>query len=69
MSTGIFGYPIEDATHIALDATRVFLDTPEGDKVADHHFPDGVEDVDRFFSLTVSFLSFGATETETFTGL
>jgi len=33
LSTGIFGYPIEDATHIALDATRVFLDTPEGDKL------------------------------------
>ncbi|KAF9777362.1 A1pp-domain-containing protein [Thelephora terrestris] len=26
-------YPIDDATHIALDATRVFLDTPDGEKV------------------------------------
>lgn len=33
LSTGIFGYPIEDATNIALDATRLFLDTPEGDQV------------------------------------
>jgi len=33
LSTGIFGYPIEDATHIALDATRLFLDTPDGDKL------------------------------------
>jgi len=33
LSTGIFGYPIEDATHIALDTTRLFLDTPDGDKV------------------------------------
>jgi len=32
LSTGIFGYPIEDATHIALDAARLFLDTPDGDK-------------------------------------
>jgi len=47
LSTGIFGYPIEDATHIALDATRLFLDTPEGDKVADAHSLDGAEDIDR----------------------
>ena len=33
LSTGIFGYPIRDATHIALDAARVFLDAPEGEKV------------------------------------
>ncbi|KAF9778969.1 A1pp-domain-containing protein, partial [Thelephora terrestris] len=33
LSTGIFGYPIDDATHIALDATRVFLDTPDGEKL------------------------------------
>ncbi|KAF9644900.1 A1pp-domain-containing protein [Thelephora ganbajun] len=33
LSTGIFGYPIEDATHIALDTTRLFLDTPDGDKL------------------------------------
>ena len=46
LSTGIFGYPIEDATHIALDATRLFLDTAEGDKVVDHSL-DGGEDTDR----------------------
>jgi len=33
LSTGIYGYPIEDATRIALDATRLFLDTPEGEKL------------------------------------
>jgi len=33
LSTGIFGYPIDDATNIALDATRRFLDTPDGDKL------------------------------------
>jgi len=33
LSTGIYGYPIKDATHIALDAIRLFLDTPEGDKL------------------------------------
>ena len=46
-STGIFGYPIEDATHIALDATRLFLDTAEGDKVGDHLSLDGGEGTDR----------------------
>jgi len=33
LSTGIFGYPVEDATHIALDETRLFLETPDGDKL------------------------------------
>jgi O-acetyl-ADP-ribose deacetylase (regulator of RNase III) len=33
LSTGVFGYPVEDATHIALDAARRFLDTPEGNKL------------------------------------
>lgn len=33
LSTGVFGYPIKDATHIALDAARRFLDTPDGDKL------------------------------------
>jgi len=33
LSTGIYGYPINDATHIALDETRAFLDTPDGDKL------------------------------------
>jgi len=49
LSTGIYGYPIEDATHIALDATRLFLDKPEGDKVIDLHFLDGAEGVDLLF--------------------
>ncbi|KAH9903082.1 A1pp-domain-containing protein [Cubamyces lactineus] len=33
ISTGIYGYPVEDATHIALDTVRRFLDTPGGDKL------------------------------------
>ncbi|KAH9944847.1 hypothetical protein B0H21DRAFT_440938 [Amylocystis lapponica] len=33
ISTGVYGYPIEDATHIALDTVRSFLDTPDGDKL------------------------------------
>ncbi|EJU05119.1 A1pp-domain-containing protein [Dacryopinax primogenitus] len=31
ISTGIYGYPIENATHIALDVTRKFLEHAEGD--------------------------------------
>ncbi|KAF7979134.1 hypothetical protein HWV62_43365 [Athelia sp. TMB] len=38
ISTGIYGYPIEDATHIALDEVRRFLDTEPGDQVR-AHFP------------------------------
>ena len=34
ISTGIYGYPIKDATHIALDVVRRFLDTADGDKVS-----------------------------------
>jgi len=30
ISTGIYGYPIRDATHIALTETRKFLDSAEG---------------------------------------
>jgi len=30
ISTGIYGYPIEEATKIALEQTRSFLETPEG---------------------------------------
>ncbi|KII90222.1 hypothetical protein PLICRDRAFT_40418 [Plicaturopsis crispa FD-325 SS-3] len=30
ISTGVYGYPIEDATHIALDTARQFLDTESG---------------------------------------
>ncbi|KAH9945006.1 A1pp-domain-containing protein [Epithele typhae] len=33
VSTGIYGYPIKDATHIALNVARGYLDTPEGDKL------------------------------------
>ncbi|EIW57258.1 A1pp-domain-containing protein [Trametes versicolor FP-101664 SS1] len=33
ISTGIYGYPIRDATHIALDVVRRFLESPEGDKL------------------------------------
>ncbi|KAI9061110.1 A1pp-domain-containing protein [Trametes sanguinea] len=33
ISTGIYGYPIQDATHIALDVVRTFLDSPDGDKL------------------------------------
>jgi O-acetyl-ADP-ribose deacetylase (regulator of RNase III) len=31
VSTGIYGYPIYDATHIALDETRVFLESEAGE--------------------------------------
>ncbi|PCH42242.1 A1pp-domain-containing protein [Wolfiporia cocos MD-104 SS10] len=33
ISTGIYGYPIEDATHIALDTVRQFLDSSHADKL------------------------------------
>ncbi|KAI0787428.1 A1pp-domain-containing protein [Fomes fomentarius] len=33
ISTGVYGYPIQDATHIALDTVRRFLDAPEGDSL------------------------------------
>ncbi|KIJ66725.1 hypothetical protein HYDPIDRAFT_108655 [Hydnomerulius pinastri MD-312] len=32
ISTGIYGYPIRDATHVALNAVRRTLDTEEGGK-------------------------------------
>ena len=51
MSTGIYGYPVKDATHIALDATRLFLDTPDGDKVVDRRFLDSAEGTDLLFEL------------------
>ncbi|KZT73067.1 A1pp-domain-containing protein [Daedalea quercina L-15889] len=31
ISTGIYGYPIEDATHVALDTARQFLDSDYGE--------------------------------------
>ncbi|TBU42770.1 A1pp-domain-containing protein [Dichomitus squalens] len=33
ISTGIYGYPIEAATHTALNVVREFLDTNDGDKL------------------------------------
>jgi len=33
VSTGIYGYPIEDATHIALDEVRIFCDSEVGSKL------------------------------------
>ncbi|KAM5537197.1 hypothetical protein V8D89_009130 [Ganoderma adspersum] len=33
ISTGVYGYPIQDATHIALNVVREFLDTAKGDKL------------------------------------
>ncbi|KAI0767995.1 A1pp-domain-containing protein [Trametes elegans] len=33
ISTGVYGYPIADATHIALDVVRQFLDAADGDKL------------------------------------
>lgn len=33
ISTGIYGYPIEDATHIALGVTRDFAESEEGSKL------------------------------------
>ncbi|ESK90842.1 macro domain-containing protein [Moniliophthora roreri MCA 2997] len=33
ISTGIYGYPITDATHIALRQVREFYETEEGDKL------------------------------------
>ncbi|EAU85473.2 Macrod2 protein [Coprinopsis cinerea okayama7 len=33
VSTGIYGYPIVDATHIAIRTTREFLEGPDGDKL------------------------------------
>ncbi|RDX57033.1 A1pp-domain-containing protein [Lentinus brumalis] len=33
ISTGIYGYPVKDATHIALDVVRKFLDSEGGGKL------------------------------------
>ncbi|KAF8589344.1 A1pp-domain-containing protein [Ramaria rubella] len=33
VSTGIYGYPVYDATHIALRQTREFLDSPQGNTI------------------------------------
>ncbi|OBZ72476.1 High-affinity glucose transporter [Grifola frondosa] len=33
ISTGIYGYPVQDATHIALNEVRQFLETADGDKL------------------------------------
>lgn len=33
ISTGIYSYPIEDATRIALDTTRTFLESDKGSKI------------------------------------
>jgi O-acetyl-ADP-ribose deacetylase (regulator of RNase III) len=33
ISTGIYGYPVEDATHIALDEVRRFMESEAGNKV------------------------------------
>ncbi|KIJ52352.1 hypothetical protein M422DRAFT_202415 [Sphaerobolus stellatus SS14] len=33
VSTGIYGYPIHDATHIALKTVREYLDSSEGDSL------------------------------------
>ena len=34
ISTGIYGYPVQDATHIAMTETRKFLDSIEGQYVS-----------------------------------
>lgn len=33
ISTGVYGYPIKDATYIALSETRRFMDSANGSKV------------------------------------
>ncbi|KAI0784195.1 A1pp-domain-containing protein [Abortiporus biennis] len=33
ISTGVYGYPIVDATHVALKTVRSFFDSPNGEKV------------------------------------
>ncbi|KAI0822535.1 A1pp-domain-containing protein [Trametes gibbosa] len=33
ISTGIYGYPVKDATHIALDVVRKHLDSADGNKL------------------------------------
>lgn len=33
ISTGVYGYPVEDATRIALNETRIFLDSNVGTQV------------------------------------
>ncbi|KAI5892160.1 A1pp-domain-containing protein [Schizophyllum commune H4-8] len=33
VSTGIYGYPIMDATHVALDEVRKFYDSEDGEKL------------------------------------
>jgi O-acetyl-ADP-ribose deacetylase (regulator of RNase III) len=34
VSTGIYGYPIEDATHIAMDEVRTYLESEKGKKAS-----------------------------------
>jgi len=33
ISTGVYGYPIDDATHIALKTVREYLDAPDGNRL------------------------------------
>jgi O-acetyl-ADP-ribose deacetylase (regulator of RNase III) len=39
ISTGVYGFPIDDATRVALDATRNFLSSSEGSSVRQTPFP------------------------------
>ncbi|KAL0573777.1 hypothetical protein V5O48_008164 [Marasmius crinis-equi] len=45
VSTGIYGYPIVDATHIALNVVRTFLDENDFDRVVFVVFSDKDKDV------------------------
>ena len=39
ISTGIYGYPIADATRVALETARDFAETEDGAKVCSTHPP------------------------------
>jgi O-acetyl-ADP-ribose deacetylase (regulator of RNase III) len=41
VSTGIYGYPIKDATHVALDTVRNFLSSERGASVSLSELPGG----------------------------
>ncbi|KAM0753980.1 A1pp-domain-containing protein [Meredithblackwellia eburnea MCA 4105] len=56
ISTGIYGYPLDDATHVALDVVRTFLATDRGASVNKVIFTVFRQiDVDSYFNIVPSF--------------
>ncbi len=68
ISTGIYGYPIKDATHVALIEVRKYLGTREGDKVCLVSFCDGatIDDLSYQQFDRVVFVVFSDTDREVY---